>query len=195
MSWYKITKKNAKSTNSIDNEITDINNIDKKVSDFREEDSIYFAAYRKHETSYYVYLVNRQIDNDTDGLYWVASASAYSIESGNVVYRKNEFFKKKSDSRKAYTEMRKRLKKLQYEFGASTTPTSTLSSMIWYILHDIVGDSDLSPKAENNIVYLTQKHNINDNKGNLLNNIIYLKNADYRFFDKSPGVNEKYQYF
>jgi len=161
----------------------------------RFEEFFYFTAYRKYETSYYVQVVNRQIDNNHGDPYWVASASAYSLESGNVVYRKNEFYKKFSDSNKAYKEMYKRIENLRYSFGASNIPTATLSSMIWHLLHDITGDNDLSPKGENNIIYLRQDHNINENKGNLINNIVYLRNADYHFLDKRPGANEKMQYF
>lgn len=188
MSWYKEFKKN-------DEELFSKEHLQTDVSKKGEEHIVYFNAYRKHETSYYVMIVKRQIDNNNNDPYWVTSASAYSIESGNVVYRKNEFFKKEADSTKAFEEIKRRVDKLQHNFGASSTPTSTLASMIWHLLHDITGDHDLNAKGKHNIIYLRQDHNINENRGNLLNNIIYLKEADYHFLDKRQSRKDEAQYF
>jgi hypothetical protein len=180
MSWYKQIKTAAE--------------IEKEVSHFlskdRREESFYFSTNRKHETSYSAGVVFRQINNKK-GIkdpYWLVSVKAYSFESGNTVYKKHMYFynENKKKAVKVYNEAVRLMKELHDEQEGNDLPTASIPSMIWHALHDLDGDNGLKPKGSGNILYLRQDHNINENKGNLFKNIIYLDNADYSIVEESP---------
>jgi len=182
MNWYKsITKQSAK-----------VDNNHPQISNKRREEDFFFAAMRKHETSYNLTIVHREIDNRDNDPYWSVHISGISFELGNIIYKRNLFFKDYKTSLIQYNKAVKLLHELRQESEANNIPTATLPSRIWYTLHDVVGDEDLKSRSSANILYLRQDHNINENKGNLFNNIIYLKNADYAVVEKDPiGLENK----
>jgi len=181
MSWYS----NIKTAAKIDKTITHF------VSDDRREQMFHFSTNRKHETAYSANIVFRQINNKQSGkkeLYWLVSIVAFSYESGNTVYKKHLYFyeKNKSKAVKAYNDACSIMKELHDEQEANALPTASIPSMVWHALHDLRGDDGIKPKGSGNILYLRQDHNVNENKGNLFKNILYLDKADYSILEESP---------
>ena len=180
MSWYKNIKTSAK----IDIEVSNF------ISNERKEKDFYFSTNRKHETSYTAGIVFRQINN-TKGKkdpYWLVSVKAYSFEAGNTVYKKHMYFynKNKSKAIGVFNDAVKVVGALHQEQESNDLPTASIPSMIWHSLHDLDGDEGLKPRGSGNIVYLRQDHNINENRGNLFKNIIYLDHADNTILEESP---------
>lgn len=195
MNWYQKTRKpsNPKLTKTasghhdkMTKQAAEIDHMMQHISKDRIEEFIYFTSNRIHETSYYVQLTSREIDNSRDEPFWMTIITAFSFESGNIVYKKCIYHRKKEHSREDFKKAVKILLDLQHEQEANNLPTATLPTMIWHALHDIDGDKDLKPKASGNIVYLRQSHNINENKGNLFKNILYLDKANKAILEKDP---------
>jgi len=188
MNWYNKTKNIYKTSSSgkMSKNAASIEQEHSFVSKKRYEDFVYFTANRIHETSYYVQATCREIDNSYKDLYWMMVVSAFSFEAGNIVYKKATYYRKEEDAYANYLKALNILKKVQQEQEANNVPTASLPSMIWHSLHDIDGDSDLKPTASGNIVYLRQNHNINENKGNLFKNILYLDKAQKKILEIDP---------
>jgi len=193
MNWYKKTKssltKSAISNKGINKSAAEITKDFDYISPERWEEFIYITATRTHETSYYVQITCREFDNKKRDPFWITVITAFSFESGNIVYKKCIYHKKKSDAKNDFNKALKVITELRQEQEANNLPTASIPTMIWHALHDIDGDTDLKPKANGNIVYLRQNHNVNENKGNLFKNILYLDKADNSILEKSEKSN------
>lgn len=193
MNWYKKSKKAESGKMSktacihkIEKTAAPINKDKTHISEDRKEEFIYITANRIHETSYYVQITHRQIDNSNNEPYWAVIITAFSFEVGNIVYKKCIYHRKKSDADKNYEKSVRIIKELRQEQEANNIPTATIPSMIWYALHDIEGDLDLKPRGSGNILYLRQNHNIDANKGNLFKNILFLDKANTNILEVEP---------
>jgi len=185
--WYSQSKKSIKSssgTKKMCKKAAAIVQEYKHVSKERWEDFVYITATRIHETSYYVQITCREFDNSKKETYWITVITAFSFESGNIVYKKCIYHKKRDDAQQDYKKALKILNDLRQEQESNNLPTASLPNMIWHALHNVDGDKDIKPKASGNIIYLKQNHNINENKGNLFKNIIYLDKANNNIVEK-----------
>ena len=151
------------------------------ISSERKGEEIIFITNKTWESTYTANITFREIDSSINDPIWLTHVYMYSTESGNMVYKKYMYCKKREDALKNYNDAVKIVKELRNEQEINNIPTSTIPNMLWYALKDIHGDEDLKPKSSGNIVYLRQDHNIKDNeenKGNLFKNILYLDKAD-----------------
>jgi hypothetical protein len=188
MSWYsKMTKK----AYAIDHEF---DFIEKK----RWEEDFFFASNKRPETSYEVIIMAREVDNNFHDPYWMVNVSGFSFEAGNMIYKKIIYFKKRADAKSSFDTCCGIIKEMRHEQEANNLPLVTLPSMLWHALHDIDGDINIKAKDKGNIIYLRQDHNINDNRGNLLKNILYLDKANHEILennDMGGAISDRANYF
>jgi hypothetical protein len=151
------------------------------VSKERREEEILFITNRTWGSTYTAKIAFREIESSVNDDLWLTHVYMSSTESGNMVYKKYMYHKKRSDAANHYDEAVKIVKALRNEQEINNIPTSTIPNMLWYSLKDLHGDVDLKPKSAGNILYLRQDHNVKsheDSKGNLFKNIVYLDKAD-----------------
>jgi len=196
MNWYQKSQASSSDQGSITKSASTENKLTKNaaeitqefghISSERWEDFIYITATRVHETSYYIQVTCREFDNKIKDPFWITVITAFSFESGNIVYKKCIYHKSKKTAQEDYKKVLDILNKLAQEQESNSLPTASFPNMIWHSLHDVDGDKDIKPKASGNIIYLKQNHNINENKGNLFKNILYLDKANTEILEKDP---------
>jgi hypothetical protein len=108
------------------------------------------------------------------------------------MYKKMLYYKNKQKAFSNFDKIIKIMKEIQQESESNNVPTATLSSIIWHAFQDFEEDDDIKPKAGGNILYLRQDHNVNENRGNLFKNILYLDKANTDMVEKTNiGYNAR----
>lgn len=174
--WYK-TAKNVQKLVNIEEPIVSsfalIGPHGEKLHTDKHRNSFYFdvASTDKYSNAYQIDIV-MECGCEKDEAYIISMIIQHK-QLGGLVYQNYWYFQDEELTYEVYFEIITRAIKVRDTIEGNRLNTVMLKPMIWHALHDIKGE--LEKPVDYTIHYLKQDHNINETRGKLMDNFVFLK--------------------
>jgi len=174
--WYKSAKNVQKLTNieeSFDASLALIGPNGEKLHTDQHRNSFCFdvASTDRYGNAYSIDIV-MECGCEKDEAYIISMIIQHK-QLGGLVYQNYWYFEDEQLTYEVYFEIITRAIKVRDTIEGNRLNTVMVKPMMWHALHDIKGQ--LEKPRQHTIPYLRQDHNINENRGKLMNNFVFLR--------------------